>query len=234
MFYATKMHTCIIHKGRKNSGFKEEHLKPHDFSTVQEIFLEEEDLMLLKKIDCDLIIFNAISYDGEITDPFIIRRIREIKKMVPIFLMTHSNTTASYRESMLDEGVDGCVQAPFSHDEFRLRIEKLFKKRNSLLFSGTVIDIRDVCIDIRNHIVKKGGEVVHLTKTEYGILLHLFLHKNLPVSSDNLTQCLGHEILEHSSAINIHILNLRKKLGGSGVIRTIPHYGFSITDSIYC
>jgi DNA-binding response OmpR family regulator len=76
--------------------------------------------------------------------------------------------------------------------------------------------------------VEVEGEKLLLTKTEYSILLHLFLHKNIIVSHKELLSCLDEETSKDTLAINIHIFNLRKKIKNVHLIKTVPLYGFII------
>ncbi len=223
------MNVSIIHKGIKNTSSVRNYLSERDDYKLEELSLHSGAFNCLREFNPDVIIFDSIVWRGEIMDSDYIKEIRKIKPNTPILLATASTETASYREQMLDEGVDGCIQVPFLADELHLRIMKLAAKKNSLLFTGTTIGSDDVVMDIRTHEVKEHGNQVSLTKTEYSILLHLFLHKNVLVSNKELSVCLR-DADEESLALSIHIFNLRKKIKTPELIRTIPLYGFTISD----
>lgn len=232
MVYANGMRVCVIHQTTENATF-DEHIRDQSFDLLDHVVWSENGENMLQNNYYDLVIIDAVTYCSGDNDYALVRSVRGIKGVIPIFLITGDTVTAGYREHMLDCGVDGCVQIPFYQDELRLRLQKLCNKKDVLLFDGTTVEVEDIDVDIREHTVRKKGGGVNLTKTEYSILFHLMLHKNIPVSNDQLSLCLDQEVKEHSSAVNIHILNLRKKLGSDQVIRTIPHYGFLVADRIF-
>lgn len=222
------MKICIISINKEKSIVADQYLATFQPEKIDYYIPALTDISSIQKKIYDLIIFDGLSEVDDVRDTAFVRSLRHAKKMVPIFLVTGVNVAPSYREHMLDNGIDGCVQVPFSKEEFLLRVGKLLRKKDTLLFEGTCIDAEDISIDISKHVVKKNGEAIHVTKTEYSILFHLFLHKNIPIPNKVLSLCLGREIQDSSSAVNLHILNLRKKLGRGDIIKTIPHYGFSV------
>lgn len=221
------MKICIIHKEKNNlstlrSSFAN---SPH---FLHEVCLEEIGLQGIRDIVSDVIIFDVTDSQGAYTDSHLAKKIRETTKTIPILLATNHGESSQYREMMLDAGVDGCIQLPFLNEELALRIEKLLMKKDTLLFSGTKIAARSVEMDIRNHTVHIKEGCVPLTKTEYGILLHLFLHKNSIVSHKELFGCLDENIKEGSTVLNIHICKLRRKIKDAHIIKTVPLYGFMV------
>lgn len=228
--YAGYMNICLIHKGKNNTSGIEVYLQDSKH-VVQEVCLQDNlDLKNIRKPD--VVIFDIISTKGEDNDYLLLKKIQLITESTPVLLATNSNESSKYREFMLDAGVDGCIQTPFLQEELFLRLEKLMKKKNTRFFSGTKIEANNVEIDIKSHRVELEGEKVSLTKTEYSILLHLFLHKDILVTSKELSSCLVEETGQGSSAINIHIFNLRKKIKNIGFIRTVPSYGFMVTNTL--
>jgi two-component system KDP operon response regulator KdpE len=225
------MNVIIIHKGSKNSSSVRNYLDRNDEYSFEEISLYDGTLSGLKDIIPDIVIFDSIIWKGDLSDVGLIKEIRKILPRVPILLASSNSESSKYHEEMLNEGVDGCVQVPFLAEELHLRIMKLVSKKNTLLFNGTSIGTEDVTMDIRNHVVAQHGEKVSLTKTEYSILLHLFLHKNVLVSTKELSSCLK-EAGEDSLALGTHIFNLRKKINSPELITTVPLYGFTVSDKL--
>lgn len=223
------MEICIIHKEKNSlSSLRSNFIDSPHF--LKEVCLEETGLNAIGTIVSDVLIFDVTDSPGIYEDSRLIKKIREVTKTIPILLATSNRESSQYREMMLDAGVDGCIQMPFLNEELLLRIEKLVTKKDTLLFLGTKINARNVEIDIRSHTVNTGEGRVPLTKTEYGILFHLFLHKNSIVSNKELFGCLGEKTKEDSSVLNIHICKLRRKIKDVHIIRTIPMYGFTISS----
>jgi DNA-binding response OmpR family regulator len=218
------MRLAVINKRKESTKGVESYLDElegiHGYTTYSLIKIPLENIPFNSY---DGVIFDVTDDLGEDNDIHIIVSMRKIAGVKPIFLATNAQEHSFYREKMFDAGIDGAIQLPFSPQELYLRVSKLVKKKN-LLFSGTTISARGVDVDLRNHTVKKMGENVSLTKTEYGILFHLFVHRNTIVSQGELSPYLQ----DGSSALNVHILNIRRKLGKEECIRTIPNYGFIV------
>lgn len=228
-FYYGDMKICLIHKGSPASSGVQKYLQESSFSLEEILLQDQESFPFVAVAQADIIIFDVISGKGEVGDYSFIKR---IKTATPILLATNNNEASLYREKMLDAGVDGCIQTPFLKEELILRLTKLVNKKGERLFSGTNIESSGVVMNLRDHVVMVEGEIVSFTKTEYSILLHLFLHKDRIVSNKELSLYLGEEIKKDSLALNIHIFNLRKKIKDPHLIKTVPRYGFTISSPL--
>lgn len=220
------MNVYLINKEKGNLSTVKEYLSNYDYK-IQDLFLTDKDLNIFKNVPADIFVFDMSTNLCGIDDLILVEKIREKIEKKPILLVTNNNESMAFRRNMLDRGVDVCLQFPFLKEELYIRVEKLLKKKNVLLFNNIKINISDISIDIRNHIVEKGGKRIFLTRTEYSILFHLFLHKNSVVATKELLNCLNNE---DSSSLNIHIFNLRKKIGNVNFIKTVPCFGFTISE----
>jgi DNA-binding response OmpR family regulator len=226
------MKVCCIYKGENSFLKSEDFLSGPSVYEINFIKVTDTSLDTIVHHDYDIIVFDVVMNKGEVSDAHVVTKMQSFAKSTPILLVTNSNELSKYRELMLDSGVDGCLQTPFLQEELFLRLKKLVQKKDGRLFNGTHIDIAGTTMDIRNHTVVVKKEKVALTKTEYSILLHLFLHKNVIVSTAELASCLQEEPKESSLALNIHIFNIRKKIKDTKLIRTVPLYGFMISDRL--
>lgn len=223
------MNICLIHKEKNDSSDLVSYLRS-SHHVLREVFLQEEELETLARSMVDVIVLDVSSHKGESSDLLFLKKLQDITRTIPVLLVTHATESALYRESMLNAGVDGSIQFPFLKEELFLRLEKLVTKKDTLLFKGTTVITHDVSVNMFNHVVEKKGQELSLTKTEYRILLHLFLHKNALVTTTELSECLSLEPKEDSLSLSIHIYNLRKKIQDCSLIRTIPLYGFTVSD----
>jgi DNA-binding response OmpR family regulator len=223
------MHICLLRKEKKETSGIKKYLEGVPYS-IEEISFEEKDFFQsLAKSDADIIIFDVGDSKGGDRDAELLK---QLETTLPVLLVTNSSETALYREKMLDAGADGCIQSPFLQEELLLRLKKLVTKKDTLLFFGTRITVDGITIDIRSHTVTEEGEKISLTKTEYRILLHLLLHKDVLVPTKDLISCLDEDIKEDSLAVTTHIFNLRKKIKDVHFIKTVPLYGFTVSNSL--
>ncbi len=220
------MKISLLHRDGVHQPSTLKHLKSNFDVTVIE--LREDYLDRLVESDADVIMLDFLS-DGMVRedDDILVKGIRSVSR-TPLFLVLTEHAGASYREKMFDSGVDGCIQAPFMKEELFARLSILGKK-SSLLFTGTTIHARGVYMNLTSHNVSYEGKTLSLTKTEYGILFHLLLNKCSVVRTRELDLYIQNGKSSHSSAVNVHILNIRKKLGSGNVIRTVPHHGFLVS-----
>jgi DNA-binding response OmpR family regulator len=90
-----------------------------------------------------------------------------------------------------------------------------------------IYKFEDLVVDTNKHKVYFKQQEIELTATEFSILLHLIRHPGRVYTRDNLLDILGKTILDRN--IDVHITNLRKKLGPGGrFIKTIRGIGYKL------
>jgi two-component system alkaline phosphatase synthesis response regulator PhoP len=134
-------------------------------------------------------------------------------------------------------GADDYITKPFSIKELFARIEAVLRRSNRDAFPGSSNKryFQDVEIDIDSHIVEKSGERIQLSPVEFSILSMLCDAKGKVVPRSLLIEKL---LLSSGDAearsLDVHIRNLRKKLGFSpnpyGYIETVRGIGLKINE----
>jgi two-component system KDP operon response regulator KdpE len=169
---------------------------------IEMVALNKPDLVLL-----DIVLIDEI--DGyEVT-----RRVREFSS-VPIIMLT-----AKARESDLlhgfEAGADDYLSKPFSAKELLARIKALLT-RDQRMAAGT--DVAELLcgaihIDLTRRKVKRNGNVINLTRTEYELLFQLATHANKVMLHEQLlTAVWGPEYRNDVDYLRAYIRYLRKKL----------------------
>lgn len=134
----------------------------------------------------------------------------------------------------LDLGADDYLAKPFSLDELLARIRALLRRSGGQ--TDSVLAAQDLQLDTVSREVSKAGQAVELTAREFSILEFLLYNKNRAVSRFSLAEHVWGDDFDPFSMSNfmdVHIKNLRKKIGGSGrgaIIRTIRGVGYIIKD----
>jgi two-component system OmpR family response regulator len=158
----------------------------------------------------------------------VLRRIRSSKK-IPVLMLTARDTVKD-RIRGLDGGADHYLVKPFELGELLARLRALIRRSSGQ--ARAVIEVGDVTIDTASRTVKKGGHEVPLTAREYCLLEILALHRGELVSRSTLYEHLFDENDDTiSKIIEVHISNIRKKLG-SDLITTRRGLGYIITDDV--
>lgn len=143
------------------------------------------------------------------------RRIRPVKD-TPIIIMTARDSVMD-RVSGLDQGADDYIVKPFAIEELLARLRALFRRieteEESRLPQQPMVKYRDLVIEKANRIVRRGDQVIDLTKREYELLLFLMENLNKVMSREVLLD----EVWEYKSevetnVVDVYIRYLRNKI----------------------
>src|SRR5699024_8116317 len=103
------------------------------------------------------------------------RRIRQVSN-VPIIMMTARDSVID-RVSGFDHGADDYVVKPFAIEELLARMRALLRRidieNSQKELQKTILQYRDLVIEKENRVVKRGEEVIELTKREYELSVEI-------------------------------------------------------------
>ncbi|MDP2714723.1 response regulator transcription factor [Rheinheimera sp.] len=131
----------------------------------------------------------------------------------------------------LDNGANDYVTKPFSAAELMARIRANLRKVAS---AQQVFAFGEVQLDPVSRTVQRAGQPVHLTKTEYDILLLLMRHADKVLTHNQiLTQVWGKTYTERPEYVRVHMAQLRQKLEANpaapAFLKTEPGVGYRLT-----
>ncbi|HEY3927403.1 MAG TPA: response regulator transcription factor [Candidatus Koribacter sp.] len=131
---------------------------------------------------------------------------------VPIIMLT-ARGEERYRIQGLELGADDYVAKPFSARELVARIRAVLRRLPDAAMPD-VLKVGDVELDRRTRVVLQDGDPVELTSAEYEVLQVLLRDAGKTVTRDELAEkALGREVAFLDRSVDMHISNLRKKLG---------------------
>lgn len=147
---------------------------------------------------------------------------------IPVIYLTAKADVGSKIKG-LRSGAEDYIVKPFEILELLVRVEKVLERTGK---QRDEIEVgADVVIQLSKHQVTKNGMTVGLKPLEYDLLVLLAKNKNVAFTRDQLlNQVWGSDFLGETRTIDVHIGQLRKKLGLSGVIKTIPKIGYRLED----
>jgi len=149
------------------------------------------------------------------------------KAQIPVIYLTAKDDVLS-KVHGLKTGAEDYIVKPFEVLELLVRMEKVLKRTGR---SRKVIQVKDVTIDLAEHSVSKGGERVALKPLEYELLVTLAGSRNVAFSREELLNRIwGTDYVGETRTVDVHIGQLRKKLGFHKVIRTISKTGYRLED----
>jgi len=148
-------------------------------------------------------------------------------------LILSARTEISQRILGLDSGANDYLAKPFDFGELSARVRSLL--RRSFRQENSMISFHGFCYDtIKRTLSASNGKTVNLSPKEISILEYLLLHRDTPVSMEQLVEHVweGDESL-FSNACKVHISTLRKKLSaycGYDIIRWMRSSGYMIEE----
>lgn len=154
----------------------------------------------------------------------VLARLRVTHK-TPVLMLTARDTVQD-RVKGLDTGADDYLTKPFDIEELLARLRALIRRAAGQ--TQSVLEIGAVTIDTAAKVVRNAGEEIPLTAREYALLEYLALHRGEVVSRTALYEHLfDEEESTLSNLLDVHVSNLRKKLGAD-IITTRRGHGYSI------
>jgi len=130
--------------------------------------------------------------------------------------------TARDRVRGLDTGADDYLVKPFDLDELFARLRALIRRAAGQPLN--LIQLENVLINLAARQVSVNGNPVLLTAREYGLLEFLALHRGEVVTRTAIYEHLFDENEDTlSNLLDVHISNLRKKLGVELIVTRRGH-----------
>ncbi len=155
------------------------------------------------------------------------RRLREWTQMPIIVLSGIGEEDARVRA--LAAGADDYVTKPFSPRELVARLQAVLRRAGGDP-ADAVISSDGLEIDLSSRVVRRDGEEVHLTPTEFDLLRHLARNRGrLMTHRALLTEVWGPQYGEDTQVLRAHVANLRRKIepaDGPCYIKTDPGVGY--------
>ena len=154
----------------------------------------------------------------------VLKRLRQTRK-TPVLMLTARDQRAD-RVRGMDTGADDYVVKPFDLPELLARVRALI--RRSAGQASNAIELGPVIVDTAARTVTRDREPVVLTAREYALLEFLTMHRGQVVSRTTLYEHLfGEDDDTASNLLDVHVSNLRKKLGHD-FITTRRGHGYCI------
>jgi two-component system alkaline phosphatase synthesis response regulator PhoP len=135
----------------------------------------------------------------------------------------------------LEFGADDYVTKPFSPRELVSRVRAILRRVEGTPAERALIDIGDLEIDTRSRQVRLGGQPLHLTTSEYGILVLLAKNPGKAFSRQAILSALWEESpVGDERAVDVHIHNIREKIEedqkNPAYVLTVRGYGYRLRE----
>ena len=159
----------------------------------------------------------------------ILKQIRNNNNEIPVIMLTAKDSEFD-KVTGLDMGADDYISKPFGMTELSSRIRAVLRrsKRNNS-DNEKVYRIGKLSVYPQKHIVKADNSEITLSFKEYSLLLALLEADGNVLTREELFTKVWGEFYGESRTLDVHIRNLRSKLGDAGkYILTVKNIGYKL------
>lgn len=216
LYEESRLLVDMIVSGLKHQGHNIAHFNSKDI---------EDQNILYSEYQTHLISDRSRKFDHR----ELIDTIRDRDQQSYIILIT-SRSSWQERVRAIRSGVDDMIEHPFPMEELIARIEKANVKPIS--DNPKNYQIGGAKLDTENRCMILGEKTIDLRRKEYGIIEYLARNKDRTVSrSELMDHVWDYRRMTSSNTVDVHISNLRKKLGNREMIKTVHGFGYKLQSS---
>ena len=159
------------------------------------------------------------------------RRLRREGHRLPVLMLTARDEVEN-RVAGLDAGADDYVTKPFALEELLARLRALLRRTTS--GSGEVLRFADLELDPKTREVRRAGEPIELTRTEFSLLeLFLLNPRQVLTRSVIFERVWGYDFGFSSNSLDVYIGYLRRKTEAGErprLIQTARGVGYALRE----
>jgi two-component system, OmpR family, response regulator len=160
----------------------------------------------------------------------VVRRLRRDGSRVPVIFLTARDTQAD-KVAGLTIGGDDYLTKPFGLEELAARIRSVLRRTRPDAAGGTVLTFADIELDQDSYEVRRDGQLIDLSPTEFRLLRYLMLNPGRVLTRAQLLDHVwDYDFGGSSTVVATYVAYLRRKLAvhGSEVIHTQRGVGYSL------
>ncbi|PMP77450.1 MAG: DNA-binding response regulator [Chloroflexus aggregans] len=184
-------------------------------------------LQIIEEQGADLVILDLMLPD--IDGIVVCRRLRARSSVLPIIMLT-ARGDVQERVQGLQMGADDYIVKPFSFDELLARVYAILR-RVGISRPVTVLQVAGLSLNPETREVTLHGRSIELTPTEFALLEQFMRHPRRVFTRQTLlSRVWGFTYVGDSNIVEVHISNLREKIGDHErkLIRTVYGVGYSL------
>ena len=155
------------------------------------------------------------------------RRLREAGDWTPVLFLTARDDEVD-RILGLELGADDYLTKPFSPRELVARVRTVLRRSGRVAEREEVLAVGEVRIEVDRRRAHAGGAEVALTSTEFDLLTHLMRAPGRVFTREQLLSAVwGYTASAGTRTVDVHVAQLRAKLGAASPIRTVRGVGYA-------
>jgi DNA-binding response OmpR family regulator len=186
----------------------------------------DEGLRVIKQADPWIIILD-VGLPGRLDGFDVCREIRASGNQPVLFLTARDDEVD--RVLGLELGADDYLVKPFSPRELVARVRAILRRTRDTAVPQEVVSVGEVEVDLRRREARRTGQVVALTTREFDLLAFLSANLGLALSRQQLLNGVwGADWYGDERTVDVHVAQLRKKLGESLPLATVWGVGYRL------
>lgn len=206
----------------------------HDFLQSEHHVLDE---VRTKKAASENLAVNSYDFvlldlglpDGDGLD--LLQEVTRYQENASVIILT-ARTEVGDKLLGFESGADDYLSKPFSLLELKARMQAILRRKSG--WKKDVIQLAGFEIHLNEPLISFEGQEIKLTKKEYILLQFMLINKNRVLNRFQLAEHLWGDHLDddyQSNYIDVHVKNIRKKLGAFGPVdwlETVRGLGYKI------
>ena len=161
----------------------------------------------------------------------VVRRLRHAENHVPILMLTARDAVSDIVKG-LHLGADDYLTKPFAFHELLARLQAV--SRRGPIERLPKLKIADLVLDSVTHTVRRAGEQIHLTKTEYLLLEFMMRHSGRVLSRNAIVEAIwGFDSEIENNTLDAFLRLLRKKVDSGHAVKlihTVRGFGYVLRE----
>lgn len=123
-------------------------------------------------------------------------------------------------------GAEDYIVKPFETVELLARIDVVLRRAHR---TQTILTYGDIRLNLDKHTVEKTGRLIALTPKEFDVLAFFMQHPDIAITRNRLLAAVwGYEFAGESRTVDIHVQQVRRKMGLQDRLITIPKLGYRL------
>jgi DNA-binding response OmpR family regulator len=156
------------------------------------------------------------------------RQLRAAQDWTPVLFVTARDDEVD-RILGLELGADDYVTKPFSPRELVARVASVLRRSRGVPEAAPELTVGQVTLDLGERRVVAAGVGLDLTATEFDLLAFLMRRPGRVFSREQLmSEVWGYSSVAGTRTVDVHIAQVRAKLGDASPIRTVRGVGYAV------
>lgn len=158
----------------------------------------------------------------------VLRKLREFSATPVIMLTARGEDTD--RIVGLEMGADDYLPKPCNPRELAARLRAILRRTDGgRTAQSTLLEADELRVSTTERRVEYAGAEIKLTTSEFNVLLVLMRHAGEVVNKELICQqALGRALTPYDRSVDVHVSNLRKKLGDNDLIKNVRGVGYQL------